>query len=93
MGQLFETVMMICFGISWPASVYKSWTSRKTGGKSLLFLCLIDFGYLIGLMGKILYNPGYVIAVYCVNMTFVTTDIVLYFRNRRLEWQTNARSA
>lgn len=93
MGQLFETIMMICFGASWPASVYKSWTSRKTGGKSLLFLCLIDFGYLVGLVGKILYNPGYVIAVYCINITFVTTDIVLYFRNRRLEQRNNAKPA
>ena len=31
----FETVMIICFGLSWPFSVYKSWKSRTTKGKTL----------------------------------------------------------
>ncbi len=85
MAALFETVMLVCFGASWPVSCYKSWKSRKTGGKSLLFLCLIELGYLVGLLGKALYAPGYVILVYVVNATFVATDIALYFRNKRLE--------
>ncbi len=85
MANLFETIMLICFGVSWPVSVYKSWVSQKTGGKSLLFLCLIEFGYLVGLAGKLIYNPSYVIAVYLLNILFVTVDIALYFRNRALE--------
>lgn len=84
MPELFEAIMLICFGVSWPVSVYKSWTSKSVKGKSLLFLCLIDTGYVVGLIGKILYNPSYVIVVYCINLIFVTTDIVLYFRNKRL---------
>ena len=24
-AELFEAVMIICFGLSWPLSVYKSW--------------------------------------------------------------------
>ena len=89
MANLFEMTMLICFGVSWPVSVYKSWVSRKTGGKSLLFLCLIEFGYLVGLLGKILFSPSYVIAVYVLNMVFVAADIVLFFRNRRLEAEEN----
>ena len=58
MANLFEMTMLICFGVSWPVSVYKSWVSRKAGGKSLLFLCLIDFGYLVGLLGKLFFNPS-----------------------------------
>ena len=85
MPNLFEMIMLICFGVSWPVSVYKSWVSRKTGGKSLLFLFLIWFGYLVGLIGKLLFNPSYVIAIYIVNLCFVTADIVLYFRNRNIE--------
>ena len=85
MATLIETIMLVCFGVSWPISVYKSWTSKKTGGKSILFLFLIEFGYLVGLAGKLLYNPSYVIAVYLINATFVAVDIALYFRNRRLE--------
>ena len=77
--------MLICFGASWPVSVYKSWTSRSTKGKSLLFLLLIDIGYVVGLIGKLLFFPSYVIVVYCINILFVTTDTFLFFRNRRYE--------
>lgn len=85
MASVFETVMLICFGFSWPVSVYRSYKSRRTGGKSLLFLCLIAFGYLVGLIGKALYSPSYVMAIYAINLSFVTADIALFFRNRRLE--------
>lgn len=85
MAELLETLMLLCFGASWPVSVYKSWKSRSTGGKSLLFLCLIDTGYFVGLIGKLLYNPSYVIAVYGLNALFVTADIILYFRNSKAE--------
>ncbi|MCI8361245.1 MAG: hypothetical protein HFE86_07930 [Clostridiales bacterium] len=85
MAGITEAVMLICFGISWPISAYKSWKARQTGGKSLLFLVLIDLGYIVGLIGKILFRPDYVIVVYCINLFFVTADLLLYFRNRRLE--------
>lgn len=85
MGNLLEMAMLICFGVSWPISVYKSWVSKKTGGKSLLFLFLIEFGYLVGLIGKLIYNPSYVIAVYVINLFFVTADILLYIRNKTIE--------
>lgn len=85
MAQIMEALMLICFGISWPVSVYKSWTSRKTGGKSLLFLLLIDTGYIVGLLGKIIYDFNWVIVVYCANTLFVTIDIILYFRNKTIE--------
>lgn len=85
MAGITEAIMLICFGISWPISAYKSFKSRQTGGKSLLFLILIDVGYVVGLVGKILYRPDYVIVVYCINLFFVSLDLALYFRNRRLE--------
>lgn len=91
MGNFLEMTMLICFGVSWPISVYKSWVSRKTGGKSLLFLLLIEFGYLVGLIGKLIYNPSYVIAVYMINLLFVTADILLYFRNKAIEAKENIR--
>ncbi|MEA4832865.1 hypothetical protein SDC9_97646 [bioreactor metagenome] len=85
MPEILETIMMICFGVSWPVSVYKSYKARSAKGKSIAFLMLIEFGYSIGLIGKIIYNPGYVIAVYICNMVFVMADIVLYYRNRKLD--------
>lgn len=85
MAEIMEATMLICFGVSWPVSVYKSWTSRKTGGKSLLFLILIGTGYVVGSIGKIIFNFNWVVAVYLINTLFVAADIFLYFRNKKIE--------
>ena len=50
MAGITEAIMLICFGVSWPVSAYKSYKARQTGGKSLLFLILIDLGYVVGLI-------------------------------------------
>ncbi len=39
MSELFEIVMILSFGGSWPMNVYKSYRARTTKGKSLGFLC------------------------------------------------------
>ena len=36
-SHLLEALMILCFGLSWPLSIYKSWTSRTAKGKSLYF--------------------------------------------------------
>ena len=77
--SLLEITMLICFGAAWPISIYKSWTSRSSRGKSLLFLVVIIVGYLAGI-GKCL-----VVALYVVNVTMVSIDMLLYFRNEALE--------
>ncbi len=86
MVTVLESVMLICFGISWPVSVYKSWTSKSTRGKSLVFMIAIIVGYAAGIMGKIIGNQlNYVLALYLVNLTFVCVDLALYFVNRARE--------
>lgn len=93
MAEILETVMLISFGCSWPFNVAKSWKARTAKGKSLLFLCLILFGYMAGIVSKLI-NPAfmaaisskwYVLAVYILNFMMVGADFVLYFRNRRLD--------
>ncbi len=88
MQVLLEAIMMICFGVSWPFSVWRSYHSRSTKGKSLLFLVLIWIGYITGIIGKVLYAPSYVIIVYTVNAFMVFLDIILYFRNKQIEKET-----
>ncbi len=86
MNQFFEAAMVICFGASWPLSIYKSYTSRSAKGKSLLFLLLILLGYVCGIGAKLLSGKvTYVLAFYILNFFMVATDIFLYFRNKRLE--------
>ena len=82
---IFEFLMLVCFGASWPFSIAKSLKSRSTKGKSLGFLLLIELGYAFGIVHKVLYNFNWVIYVYAILFLVVATDVVLYFRNRRLE--------
>ena len=86
MGQLFEAVMMICFGLSWPSAVRKSWVSRTARGKSMLFECLILSGYICGIIGKIVtHNVNYVLILYVINLAVVSVDFMLLLRNMGLD--------
>ena len=86
MGQLFEVLMLLCFGISWPFNISKSWKSRTAKGKSLQFELCIVVGYLCGIAGKFVSgNVTYVVAVYVLDVTMVCIDIVLTLRNMALD--------
>lgn len=86
MAQLFEVLMLICFGASWPFNIAKSIRSRTAKGKSLLFECFIIAGYLFGLVGKFVGgNVTYVAAVYVLDILMVSIDLVLSIRNRRFD--------
>ncbi len=86
MVELLECIMLLCFGISWPISVYKSITSRSTKGKSCIFSAAILIGYLAGICGKILGNNiNYTLVLYIINYTVVSIDFALYFVNRKRE--------
>lgn len=87
--SVFEIIMLLCFGIAWPFSIYKSYTSRQTQGKSVVFLMVIVIGYLSGIIHKLLYNKDWVVLLYMLNLLMVSTDIALFFRNRRLEKRKN----
>src|SRR5690554_3953863 len=86
LSELLETLMVVSFGISWPMSILKSWTSRTAKGKSLFFLAMILFGYGCGVGAKLTGGQiTYVLFFYVLNFVMVSTDMVLYFRNRRLD--------
>ena len=86
MVQFFECIMLLCFGVSWPISVYKSYTSHSTQGKSPIFMSAILLGYIAGITSKIISgNVNYVLAIYALNFLIVSFDLVLYFINRKHE--------
>lgn len=93
MSEFLEILMIVSFGFSWPMNVIKSYKARSTKGKSLMFLCLIFFGYIAGIASKFT-NPAYmaqinskwyVLFFYILNFIMVGTDLVLYFRNRAID--------
>ncbi|TFG83621.1 MAG: hypothetical protein E4H20_05075 [Spirochaetales bacterium] len=81
----FEIVMLLCFGAAWPFSIYQSWASRKTTGKSILFLIMVLVGYAAGIANKILYRFDGAVYLYVLNSLMVAADIALYYRNKVLE--------
>lgn len=83
--SIFEIIMLVCFGAAWPMSIYKSWVSRSTGGKSVVFLFIVASGYLSGVMYKVTGRLDWVICLYSLNFLMVAFDIGLYFRNRAIE--------
>jgi len=86
MQQIYEMVMLVCFGLSWPISVYKSLTSHSTQGKSLVFMIAIIIGYISGITGKLVGGQiNYVLVMYCFNLTVVSFDLMLYFANKHRE--------
>lgn len=84
--QIFEFIMLACFGLSWPISVYKSIKSKSTQGKSIVFIIAIIIGYISGIIGKIVNQQlTYVLIIYCFNLIVVSVDLVLFFINRKNE--------
>jgi len=93
MSEFLEIVMLLCFGFSWPINACKAWKARNTKSTSLLFLLLILFGYVCGILAK-LTNPAYmsefskkwyVLSVYVVNLVSLIINLLVYFRNRMIE--------
>ncbi len=87
MAEIFEIVMIVLFGASWPMNVIKSYRARTTKGKSILFLFLIFTGYIFGISGKLISGnfKWYVMFFYLLNTLMVGIDIALYFRNLALD--------
>ncbi|OGQ98784.1 MAG: hypothetical protein A2505_06530 [Deltaproteobacteria bacterium RIFOXYD12_FULL_55_16] len=84
--SIFEIIMLVCFGAAWPFSLSRSYRARTNAGKSLFFLGVVLLGYISGIMHKIFFSPDPVIWLYILNGIMVAGDIVLYFRNRKLEF-------
>ena len=86
MSELLESVMLICFGLSWPISLAKNIKARSARNMSLRFTLLIILGYAAGITGKILNGVfNYVLIVYLVNLIIVSANLVVYFINRRYD--------
>lgn len=92
-AQILETIMLICFGFSWPINLVKNYKLRSAKSMSLSFLLLIWFGYVAGVTAKLiaLFTPGmanpswYLLTIYIINLLMMCANILVYFRNARLD--------
>ncbi len=83
MSEVFEILMIVSFGISWPINVMKSIRTKSTKGKSIFFLIMIFLAYIFGIISKLTAPvfKWYVAIFYIFNLTMVGCDIVLYMIN------------
>lgn len=86
MGSILETIMLVCFGFSWPLNVIKAYRAKTAKGTSLPFILLIITGYIAGISAKIISGQiNYVLIAYIVNLAIVSLNVIVYFRNVSLD--------
>ena len=91
MSAVLETVMLICFGLSWPVNVWKNVKAGTAKNMSLPFILLITMGYIAGIAAKLLSgNISFVLAVYVLNLVMVSANLAVYWINRRHDRQNGA---
>ncbi len=78
--SVFEIMMLVCFGVSWPLSIAKAVRTKVVAGKSPLFMTIVCFGYLSGIVHKVVHDLDPVVALYALNMLLVALDLTLYYR-------------
>lgn len=96
MPEILETVMLICFGFSWPMSVYKNIKAKSAKSMSLGFITMITIGYVAGIAAKLVaqryVEPKdiFVLVVYFINLIMVSTNIFVYFINKGYDKKADA---
>ncbi len=92
--NLLEALMILCFGLSWPISIYRSYVAGTAKGKSLFFEVFLWIGYVFGIVRKFwqlssgsgldfLFYLGLVF--YFLNIVEISIDMLLYVRNSKLD--------
>ena len=71
--SFLEIGMLVGFGAAWPMNIYKSLTSRTAAGRSLTFQWAIIFGYVCGIIHKLIYSNDVVLYLYVLNLLMVFT--------------------
>ena len=88
MTEVLESVMLICFGLSWPISVVKNIKAHTAKNMSLKFILLIIAGYIAGIAAKFVSGTfNYVLAVYFFNLVAVSVNLIVYFINTEYDRQ------
>ena len=83
MHSPFEAAMLLCFGASWPFSLWKIWRTKQTAGVSLRFLALVEIGYVCGMLHKYLFYWDAVFWLYALNFAMILAAMVLCIAYRR----------
>jgi len=83
--NVFEIIMLLCFGIAWPFSIRKAYVTKSNGGMSLMFLLVVIAGYIAGIINNAINGVNYVIYFYIANMAMIIVNTYLFLRNAKYE--------
>lgn len=90
MSSILETIMLVCFGLSWPINLMKAYKASTAKGTSLPFILLIITGYIAGISAKLVSGQiNYVLIAYIFNLVVVSLNLCVYFRNSALDKKAN----
>lgn len=98
-AEILEIIMLVCFGLSWPISVYKSIKVRTSVGKSAVFNIFLIIGYISGIVSKFIKMDNvmegnnallkgifiFALVMYFINLVMIATNLVLFYLNRNLD--------
>jgi hypothetical protein len=83
--NVFEIVMLLCFGVAWPFSIRKAYITKSNGGMSIMFLLVVIFGYIAGIINNVINGINYVIYFYVANMAMIIVNTYLFVQNAKRE--------
>ena len=75
--DVFEVIMLVCFGSAWPFSIYKMLKTKKSHGKSVAFITVILIGYIAGVLFEYFGERNSVMILYLANIVLVSVDLWL----------------
>jgi hypothetical protein len=81
--DIFEIVMLLCFGAGWPFSILAMLKTKRSEGKSVHFLVVILIGYIAGMFYQFFGERNAVIFLYILNTIMVSIDLVLTLKFRK----------
>jgi hypothetical protein len=84
-AKIFESIMLLCFGLAWPLSIARMVRTKRADGKSRWFLLVIMFGYASGICYKITGRYDAVIYLYMLNLMLVGIDLLLCLKYQKAE--------
>jgi len=101
LATVFEILMVLGFGASWPFNIIRAYKARTAKGTSVYFTLLIGIGYVCGILSKVFaaihHGAGYwtglrilAFVFYFINLTMIITAMAIYFRNKKLDAQKAA---
>ena len=79
----FEAIMLICFGVAWPFSIFRMLKTKRSFGKSEPFIGIVLIGYISGILFQWFGDRDIVIYLYVLNTLLVSVDFFLTIKYRK----------